>query len=212
MPAATEKISSSSHLLRWLSTWMARNISAASVMAVTTYHRRQPGCWTIHAASRLRTARLASKMTSDQSRGGRVAGKLCQPSCHAAQGQQGRGHKAQRHQGIGRLEGRLGQLGPLPHGQAIADQEHQPCQREGERVVFRGHLPVLKQLPDGQAGGRRTEIDVHALLAEERPSAGRTVPLPRRSTPARGSAVHRRWARRPAAASGARRPPARPPA
>ena len=73
-PAATAKISSSSQRLKWLRIWMAKNISAASVMAVTTYHRRQPGCRTIHAASRLSTPKLPSRTTNDQSKGGRLLG------------------------------------------------------------------------------------------------------------------------------------------
>ena len=65
-PITMLKISSFSQTVRWLSTCRVRNIRAASVMAITRYHRRQPACRTSHAASRLSATSDASRTTSDQ--------------------------------------------------------------------------------------------------------------------------------------------------
>ena len=140
-PTATLKISSLSQTDRWLSTWIARNISAASTMAMTRYHRRQAAWRTSQAASRLSTASPGAARPA-------TSGRVSEAGCQAAEGQQGGGHERERHQRVGALEGRLGQARPLPEGQAISDQQDQAGQGEGERVVLGPDLPVEQQLPD----------------------------------------------------------------
>ena len=171
MPAATEKISSSSQWLKWLSRWMAKNISAASVMAVTMYHRRQPGCRTSHAASKLSTARLASKLTNDQSRsaGAEPPGDAC--------GSRSAGPRPRSSATSGRwpIERRLGQLARVPHRQAIADQEHQPREGEGERVVFREPLASIAAIARPQRRRSPHKDRRSRPACGRRPSAGRTA-------------------------------------